>query len=337
VSIGGGISAANAVNNIILYTAANNTTLVGTERMRIDSSGNVGIGTTSPSQRTVISGPSTNPLLNTTVPSSATLLLSNSDTAYGTYFCSLGTGTGLIQQRRQTSAVYYDLAINPYGGNVGIGTTSPATIFHISDATTPEVRIQDTTNNRYLSLYQNDSNSYIQSSLNSALVLSTHGANERMRITTAGNVGIGTTSPSQKLEVAGKLLVDNGDLGSVAGDTIYHAEITGTRHHLDFKEVRTANGSDWPNTTYKLQMRVDSTNHQSIDFVSDANSKEHIDIYTGNQIFNTRFDANGNVGIGTTSPSYTLDVNGSGKFSGLLRGNSIQTGTVSSAPSPIYE
>jgi hypothetical protein len=212
----------------------------------------------------------------------------------------------LIQQRRQTSAVYYDLAINPYGGNVGIGTTSPATIFHISDATTPEVRIQDTTNNRYLSLYQNDSNSYIQSSLNSALVLSTHGANERMRITTAGNVGIGTTSPSQKLEVAGKLLVDNGDLGSVAGDTIYHAEITGTRHHLDFKEVRTANGSDWPNTTYKLQMRVDSTNHQSIDFVSDANSKEHIDIYTGNQIFNTRFDANGNVGIGTTSPSSPL-------------------------------
>ncbi len=40
VSIGGGISAANAVNNILFYTAANNTTLTGSERMRITSDGN---------------------------------------------------------------------------------------------------------------------------------------------------------------------------------------------------------------------------------------------------------------------------------------------------------
>jgi hypothetical protein len=46
VSIGGGISAANAVNNILFYTAANNTTLLGSERMRIDSSGNLLVGTT---------------------------------------------------------------------------------------------------------------------------------------------------------------------------------------------------------------------------------------------------------------------------------------------------
>lgn len=127
---------------------------------------------------------------------------------------------------------------------------------------------------------------------------------ERMRIDSSGQVGINTPVPEAKLGVFG------GSLGSTSGNSVTHAQIRGDRHRLDFKEVRTANGTDWNNTTYKLQMRVDSTNHQSIDFVSDASFAEHIDIYTGNQVFNTRFTANGNVGIGTENPSTKLEVDG---------------------------
>ena len=118
------------------------------------------------------------------------------------YFGIDNNGNLLITQEKPGSIIKANGTLN-VNGNVGIGTTSPTTKLHISDASTPEVRIQDTTNNRYLSLYQNNSNSYVQSSLNSALVLSTHGANERMRITTAGNVGIGTSAPAQKLDVNG--------------------------------------------------------------------------------------------------------------------------------------
>ena len=48
VDIGGGQSAYNAVTKVRFYTAANATTTTGTERMRINSSGNLLVGTATP-------------------------------------------------------------------------------------------------------------------------------------------------------------------------------------------------------------------------------------------------------------------------------------------------
>ena len=129
---------------------------------------------------------------------------------------------------------------------------------------------------------------------NNANMLFVDGGNDR--------VGIGTAAPTARLDVQGPTI------GSTSGNTALHAVIQGTRHHLDFEEERTANGSDWANTTFRLGMRVDSSDHQSIDFVSDSNSLEHIDIRTGNRVFHSRFTYDGKLGIGTTSPGAELDV-----------------------------
>lgn len=56
VAIGGGWATLNTATNIRFYTAANNTTTTGSERVRIDENGNVGIGTMTPGSALQVAG-----------------------------------------------------------------------------------------------------------------------------------------------------------------------------------------------------------------------------------------------------------------------------------------
>ena len=95
------------------------------ERVRIDSSGNVGIGTSSPGALLhVVSETAGNPTLGT---ASGGLFLSSSNSLYGLYGGVNGaTGNVWLQAMRNNSATAYDILLNPVGGRVGIGTTSPS-------------------------------------------------------------------------------------------------------------------------------------------------------------------------------------------------------------------
>jgi hypothetical protein len=99
------------------------------ERMRIDSSGNIGIGTSSPAAGLQIS----KGLENAGGPAAGASTASacfgndNSDDNYGLVLGADGNGRGYISaQRTDGTATTYDLMLQPNGGNVGIGTENPS-------------------------------------------------------------------------------------------------------------------------------------------------------------------------------------------------------------------
>jgi len=88
-------------------------------------------------------------------------------------------------------------------GRVGIGTTAPIRLLDIEGASDPSIEITDTTNTVELKLTSFDDVASIGTRSNHDLSIVTNNA-VKMRIDTAGLVGIGTTSPATLLDVKGK-------------------------------------------------------------------------------------------------------------------------------------
>jgi CO dehydrogenase/acetyl-CoA synthase epsilon subunit len=117
----------------------------GTSRFYISNTGNIGIGTTSPNSRLDIDKGSQS--AGGTTPSGA-LLVANRTAGNGVL--ELGTNASAIswlQSRNSISATYYDLALNPNGGNVGIGTTSPGAKLDVNGVIRNNNKIYANTNN----------------------------------------------------------------------------------------------------------------------------------------------------------------------------------------------
>jgi hypothetical protein len=174
-----------------------NTGSGSTERMRIDSAGNVGIGTSSPSslgKLVVVGG---NIVANGGGTGDPEFRLNG---ASGGVTRNYAMGTDATQR-----LYWYDYTASAYRmvidstGNVGIGTSSPDAKLHISATDINQLLLQRTgaiTGSYRIAVAGANNNLYIQDTAQSA---------DRLVINSNGNVGIGTSSPAQALSVSGNI------------------------------------------------------------------------------------------------------------------------------------
>ncbi|MFH0856808.1 MAG: hypothetical protein V1860_02830, partial [bacterium] len=180
----------------------------GDNRLAILQSGNVGIGTTNPSEKLEVVG---------TIK--ATKFIGDgsglSGIATGGETETLPTGTSGQTLRHNGTAWIADS--NLYNnGNIGIGTETPAEKLEISAGagTTARLRITDAEENAEMQLQYgtvaSDHWAFYNNKTNDALTV-WGGGDNRLTILQNGNVGIGATDPIGKLEVAGQVKIISGE------------------------------------------------------------------------------------------------------------------------------
>ena len=311
----------------------------GGERVRLTDAGLVGIGTSAPNYQ-----------LHVTTDFAVGASGFNQQLTFGNdTIQSLLLGTG-----------YTALKLNPLGGNVGIGTTSPVALLQVGagnpGATTAKAVINTnnvsggglilsnwtggaTTNGPRIAFDNSGQGGFDIGGGNgnhTFVIRDNTASSDRLTITSAGLVGIGTSSPAAALDIGGTFQSVRTYLSSVT-DT-YHL-YRGTPDSAGFEHARVFSGRDTSVHTYGSYLA----------FYTEGKSSGTTDT----SVERLRIDSSGRVGIGTASPSSTLHVvgsqfltggnyftdttsgyffNGSGGFAGGIFGSS--SGNIANIVSP---
>jgi hypothetical protein len=220
------------------------------------------------------------------------------------------------------------------GGNVGIGTMSPQSALQVAGA----INNAPTSNGIHMGL---DAGTLAQIQMNSTvgsyIDFSTSGTDYLGRLlytnsnnslvyqnnfntfifaASTGNIGMGTSSPQYTLDVNGSARI-NSTAGLLLGTS---TDVNGNRMISALNSSMNTGGAN-----YITVGRSNDTNNQAeLGFYYNGNGNGTNSLILGCYgAERMRVQANGNVGIATLSPQYTLDVNGS------FRGSTTNTGNFS--------
>jgi len=298
-----------------------NTGGVGSPRMRIDSSGNVGIGTEAPSDKLEVSRASTDQTVgltltniqnggygsgivwkskrsdNSNVLTAAEIVVTGENS-----WNSDSTTSSQIQFKTQKENTLTHHMTLTKDGNLGIGTATPAMLLEVdaSNGSANDIARFSGPNSGGLTLRNATANEFIlHTATSDDLVFGTNGNNARMRIDSSGNVGIGT-DPTDHL-TAGYNLRLNG----------------GTQTYLAFNNST--------HTTQVLGGFVIGNDSGAARITQREN--QPIIIATNDDTAMTIL-GNGNVGINETNPSRVLHVNSGTSNTGVRFESTDQTASI---------
>lgn len=281
----------------ILYSHGSNYLAIKTndsERMRIDSSGNVGIGTTSPAEKLELrasSGSVWNKITNGTVAGFFGVSGSGASVdIYGSTNHPMRFFTNAAERMRIDSS-----------GNVGIGNSSPANssgfnTLTIGNGTSTggQILLENSSGNNFFIWHDaNGANIYNQSATSQIFYTN---ATERMRIDSSGRVGIGT-SASYALHVSNASAVVNQLQSSGSTNVYIRLQNTDNSHgYLGYESKALAFYAS--NTGGTAAQKVGSWDVNGLKFNSDTAAANALNDYEEGTWTPT-------LAQGVTSPGYT--------------------------------